>query len=230
MWWARPDSAGHRHLMLLDEVERARHESFLNPADRDRYLASHALARLVLADTMAVDPASLRFARRCRRCGGPHGKPRLIGPGRLPELSLTHSGRCVGVAMAMVSVGLDVELAGRLGDAEILAEQILSVEEIPYWRGLPPQMASNALVRWWTRKEAVLKATGDGLNLPMPSFTVSPPDQPARLLDWAGTGSTEQPVQLHDLSPATDHPACVASLGVTKLEVIEHDGDALLQV
>jgi 4'-phosphopantetheinyl transferase len=89
VWWAAPvDPESAPALVdLLDEHERDRLARFRRPADRERYLAAHALARLVLAPLVGTAADALAFDRTCR-CGVPHGKPVLPGG---PGFSLSHA-------------------------------------------------------------------------------------------------------------------------------------------
>jgi 4'-phosphopantetheinyl transferase len=211
VWWARPVSEAPHLAALLDAHERERLERFRRPADRARYLAAHALARLVLAARLDSDPAGLEFDRTCR-CGKPHGKPTLPGL----HFSLTHSGDRVGVAVSADGpVGLDVEELRELGDLAALAGHALSPAE-------PRPADGPAFLRVWTRKEALLKATGEGLSSPMNAITLAG----ARVESW-----TDGPAQvwLVDLRAGPSHPAALAGLGPRPAEVTERDGDPLLR-
>lgn len=223
VWWARPhDPAAHPRLVaLLDEHERERLRAFRRPEDAARYLAAHALARLVLARRLDAHPGALAFDRTCR-CGEQHGKPRLAGPG--PQFSLTHSGDLVGLAVADGPVGLDVEHHRTLSDVAGMAEHVSSPAELA--RPLPAGTAEFLVV--WTRKEALLKVTGQGLSLPMSAITLRPGAGPPAVQAWDGEGAPEGPVWLADLAPAPRHPAAVAGLGEVAPPVGEHDGDAVL--
>ncbi|MFC5993429.1 4'-phosphopantetheinyl transferase family protein, partial [Pseudonocardia hispaniensis] len=205
---------------LFDEHERDRLTAFRRPADRARYLAAHALARLVLGDRLAAHPAGLRFDRTCR-CGQQHGKPRLDGDG--PGFSLTHSGDLVGVAVFDGAVGLDVEQHRPLSDLAAMAAHICSPVELTRPRPTGPR----AFLTTWTRKEALLKATGDGLSRPMSAITLSPPWRPPAVEAWTGDGAPREAVWLADLMPAPDHPAAVAGFGAAPT-IREFDGDPLL--
>lgn len=211
MWWAAPRSpADAPHLVdLLDADERARLGRFRRVADAARYLAAHALARLALAGPLGVDPGSLTFDRTCR-CGQPHGKPRLTGPG--PGFSLTHAGHLVGVAVHAGPVGLDVEQVRPLSDLAAMAAHACAPGETVADTG--------AFFRLWTRKEALLKSTGEGLSTPMSDITLTP----AGAVRWAGRA-----VWLHDLSPAPGHPAALAGPGAVAPVVVQEDGNALLR-
>lgn len=213
VWWASPAAAADHLVRLLDDAERDRHRRFLRPADRDLYLTAHALTRIVLGDHLGRAPAEVGLYAECARCGGPHGKPRLRD-GDL-EFSLSHSGDRVGVAVTRaIPVGLDVEQEVTGRDLDSLIAVVLS----------PGERAADAreFTTYWTRKEAVLKTTGDGLSVPMTSLTVSPPGEPADLLSWPGGPA----VALHDLSPGAGHLGCVGSLAPVTVE--ERDGTPLL--
>jgi 4'-phosphopantetheinyl transferase len=211
VWWAAPRSpAAAPHLVaLLDAEERARMDRFRREIDAARYLAAHALARLALARPLDVDPAGLAFDRTCR-CGQPHGKPRLDGPG--PAFSMTHAGDLVGVAVHRDPVGLDVEQVRPLSDLAAVAAHACA----------PGETVADAdgFFRLWTRKEALLKSTGEGLSTPMSDIALSP----GGAVRWA-----DRTVWLHDLSPAPDHPAALAGPGAVAPAVVEEDGNALLR-
>ncbi|GAB3810686.1 4'-phosphopantetheinyl transferase family protein [Micromonospora zhanjiangensis] len=99
LWWAEARNPAARLVDLLDDEERPRLDRFVRPEDRDRFLVAHALARLVVADALRVTPADVRFDRSCARCGAAHGKPQVVPTHGPAYVSLTHSGRWVGVAL-----------------------------------------------------------------------------------------------------------------------------------
>ena len=223
VWWARPlDPDTHPGLVaLLDDHERARMAAFRTPDDRRRYLAAHALARLVLAAHLGTDPARIAMDRTCR-CGEQHGKPTLAASPEAPGFSLTHSGELVGVALGPGAVGLDVERQRRIG-VDGLADHVLSDAE----RGTLPDEA--AILVTWTRKEALLKATGDGLSGPMTAITLGSPLAEAHVRAWTGAHAPRGPVWVRDLrTPLADHPAAVAGFGPFVPDLRAGDGDAVL--
>jgi 4'-phosphopantetheinyl transferase len=194
VWWAAPVApAGAPGLVaLLDRHERDRLDRFRRPADQARYLAAHALVRLVLAESVGTSPAALEFDRTCR-CGEQHGKPVLAGG---PGFSLTHAGDLVGVAVHPVGdVGLDVEQVRELGDLEAMAAHVCSPRESAADAVADP----GAFFTLWTRKEAYMKATGAGFALPPQSFAVE--GLPAA--GWT----------LRDLPVGAGFAACVAVRG-----------------
>ncbi|MEU8572516.1 4'-phosphopantetheinyl transferase superfamily protein [Streptomyces asoensis] len=222
VWWARLDDARPALLTLLDPVERARYESTPDPAARGRFLVGCALGRLVLGRLLDLPPADVPLRRVCPRCGGPHGKPRLrtpptglSGEPQALDFSVTHSGRLVGVAVCRDGeVGLDVEESGpgTVVDVDSAARVALSAAELAALRARPAGERQSAFLRTWTRKEAVLKALGTGLTVPLRELEVSPPDRPPAVLTWP---TPFQPhsrprMSLADLMVENTHPAAVA--------------------
>lgn len=225
VWWARPVEPGARPELgaLLDAHERDRLGRFRRAADRARYLAAHALARLVLADLLGAAPAAVRLDRTCR-CGQQHGKPRLPD-GAAPHFSLTHAGELVGLAVrAAAPVGLDAEEVRPLSDLAGMARHAWSPAELA--RGTP--VGPEAFFTTWTRKEALLKATGDGLAVPMAGITLDPPDAPPRVCAWSGEGAPGGPLWLRDLDVRPGYRAALAGPGATAPAVTVLDGDAVL--
>jgi 4'-phosphopantetheinyl transferase len=216
VWWARPvppvDGGGLA--ALLDAHERGRLDRFRREADRARYLAAHALARLALAAALGRSAADLEFDRTCR-CGKQHGKPVLPGG---PAFSLTHAGGLVGVAVHPHGpVGLDVEEERELTDLPALAQHACSPAETA------PDPAGFFVL--WTRKEALLKATGAGLASPMAAITLGP----SGVVEWTGDGAPSGPVWLRDLRPGPGYRAAIAGLGAEPAAVRIEDGDVLLR-
>lgn len=205
VWWAPagdvvPDDS------VLDAAERERMARFVHDADRIRYAAAHTLARVVLGAHLGVPPGSVGFQAVCRRCGGAHGKPFVAGG---PEFSLTHGGDLVAVAVTRAGpVGVDVEPVARTLEPG-LAATVLAAEE-PYG-GHPAD-----LIRYWARKEAVLKATGDGLAVPPSSVVVTPPGAAPRVLASPADG----PVQLADLDLPPAYAGAVAVLAAQPPRIV----------
>ena len=216
---------------VLDAAERARSARFAFEADRRRYVVAHVLARKVLADHLGAGPSDLRFTTACARCGGPHGKPALAGPGAGDvEFSISHSGdwAVVGVARG-VQIGVDVE---RIlpSIAELAATHgFLAPVERHVVLSLPFARRAFAVGRYWVRKEATLKASGDGLAVPPAALTVSPPAEPAAVLAY-GSAWTSGPVRLHDLAAREGHLGSVAVLSDSAPIVVEHEATAVIGV
>lgn len=184
VWLARPSAASPWLLNLLDAEERGRHARFRNGPDRSRFLAAHSLVRLLLARYCGADPANLRFAMHCGACGGAHGKPYLVDPAGDLEFSLSHAGDRVAVAVARAPVGVDVEAPYAFADWPELVPEILDAEER---RALARRTVAERpamLQRYWTCKEAILKATGIGLSVSPSDVGVSDPTGWPTLRRW----------------------------------------------
>ncbi|MFD1507652.1 4'-phosphopantetheinyl transferase superfamily protein [Georgenia yuyongxinii] len=241
VWWATPSTTGRHHSQgphdgpagpaglpaltrLLEPVERRRAARLVGGA-RAGFVTARALLRLLLAPAVGVAPHELRLDTTCPRCGGDHGKPRLPGPAAV-EFSLAHTAGQVVVAVSTgPPVGVDVEALARLTDQD--AAGLLSTAELGELGELPATARRAALAVWWTRKEAVLKATGEGLAVPPETIQVTGPKLPAALLTWPGPAPPPA-VTLADLHPSPAFVASVAVMGPGPLTVVEHDGDALL--
>lgn len=221
IFWAAPvEPAAAPHLVrLLDAHERERMKRFRRAADQARYLAAHALTRVVLGDTLGTPAEVLTFDRTCR-CGRQHGKPVLVHAGA-PAFSMTHAGQFVGVAVHGSPVGLDVEEVRQLTDLASMAAHACSPAELAAGAGT----SAAAFFSVWTRKEAVLKATSDGLSVPMSSLTLGP----GRVQEWTGDGDPRSPMWVHESAPAPGYVAAVAGFGPRAPQVVEQDGNTLLR-
>ncbi|ROQ39503.1 4'-phosphopantetheinyl transferase [Frondihabitans sp. PhB188] len=170
----------------LDAGERRRAARFASARDARRYAAAHAGLRDVLGEAAGVAGGGLEFLRApCFSCGERHGKPSLADG---PHFSLSRSGRWAAIAVADEPVGVDIERAQELGAAPSLADTLLAEGE-----------ASSDLLRTWVRKEALLKATGEGLTRPM--TTVRADDE--RIVDLALDGPLVGALAFTVASPAS---------------------------
>lgn len=224
VWWAHTSAAGERLLRLLDSEELARQSRFRLQADRDRHLVGRSLARLVLAERAGCAPEKVTFDLRCLSCeeksrtgadgGGedPHGKPVPAGPAQGWEISVSHSGEWVAVALARETpVGVDVERVSDTRDLAGLAGYTLADSEHEVWSALPEEGRTGAFFGYWARKEALLKATGLGLSGGLRRVAVTPPYTDARLLAWEGGGAPAS-AWLSDLDRGADYRSAVAVL------------------
>src|SRR5260370_39039848 len=188
VWWARRQAAAPRLAALLDDLERQRWSAYRREADRERFLVGCALAKTVIAACSGQRRAEVSLDRTCRLCGQPHGKPAVRGGG--PEFSVSHSGDLVAVAVATAPVGVDVEqLDGRArelggGDPVTLARMVLAEEERAALAAVDPEGRARAFLVAWTRKEAVTKAQGDGVRVPVGAVVVAADLAVPRVTAW----------------------------------------------
>ena len=196
-------------LGLLDTSERTRADRFRRPEDRTRFLAAHGQTRLVLAASGAGRAEGLRFATN------ETGKPRLAGARRPITFNLSHSGDWAALAVAALGdVGVDIEAMRPFDDVEGFASRTFAPGEAAELALLPPPRRQEGFFACWARKEAILKADGRGLGLPLESFEVSvDPDAPPRVLRAEGPAAAVAAFRLWDLPQIPGHRAAAAAAG-----------------
>jgi 4'-phosphopantetheinyl transferase len=145
---------------LLSEHERAKADRLVRPQHRRREIVAHATLRRILASYLDADAAQLVFQREAR--GKPYLEP---APGaRQLQFNLSHSQDHAMVAVCLGRrVGVDVEMVRREVPATRLARRFFDPGEADALETLPPAEQLPAFFRAWTRKEALLKATGEGI-------------------------------------------------------------------
>jgi len=196
-----------RQLLTADEICRA--ERFYFPKDRDHFIVARGVLRRILGRYLDTEPSRLRF------CYSAYGKPALdteFGGGAL-RFNVSHSH---GVALYGVSrgreVGIDLERIRPDFADDRVAERFFSSREVAALRSLPQSMRRDAFFNCWTRKEAYIKARGEGLSLRLDQFDVSlAPGEPAALLDTQDDPQEACRWSLQELAPS---PGYVAALAV----------------
>jgi 4'-phosphopantetheinyl transferase len=166
LWCAELDGDGASAPLpveLLAPAERARAERFRFSRDRRRFIAARAVLRRILGRCLARPPAEIGFDY------GPHGKPCLaaLDGGRAESLAfnLAHSGGLALIAVAWGRrLGVDLEAVRPLADLERIARRYFSPAEAASLLCLPVEQRPQAFFSCWTRKEAYLKATGEGIG------------------------------------------------------------------
>ena len=163
----------------LSPDEKARANRFVFQPDRSAFVAARGILRQLLGRYLSRAPALLEFEY------GAQGKPALRAPSPQPSLqfNLSHSHGVALFAFALGrNVGVDVELVRPDFAGEKIAERYFSPQEVAELRSLPPALQHEAFFLCWTRKEAYIKARGQGLQVPLQSFQVSlTPGEPERL-------------------------------------------------
>lgn len=155
---------------ILSSDEATRASRFHFSRDRQRFIAGRAVLRIILAGYLATEPNGLRFSYSQKE------KPSL-GPSHADSnvmFNISHSG---GVALLAFTrgreIGVDVEKVRSDFELEAIARRFFSAHEQKQLAAVPAEEKPAAFFRCWTRKEAYIKATGDGLSLPLSQFDVS---------------------------------------------------------
>ena len=182
-----------RRFAATTDAERERASQFWRPEDGDRHLSAHGALRLVLADYLGCDPLTLRFET------GEHGKPFLVDAPL--EFNLAHSGDLALIAVAGGRrVGVDVERLRPLLDLDDLAPRVCTPDELVTLATLAEPHRGDAFLAMWARKEALAKATGEGIRGVVRDARRTPGDAQDR---WT----------LLDIGDLPGYAACVAAEG-----------------
>lgn len=220
VWCAGLDLAGESLQLLealLSTAERERLRSFRFERDRRRCIARRGILRTLLSRYLDCDPAEVQFTY------GPRGKPALAAfPGILEgqlAFNLSHSAGVALFAIARQPLGVDLELIRTDLAHTALAQRYFSPVEQAALRALPPGQQLAAFFYCWTRKEALVKALGEGLSISLDSFDVSVTAGQARLLAWRGPGATSLDWQLVDLEPGPGFAAALALAGEREWQI-----------
>lgn len=154
----------HESVISAEETQRAARFHF--PRDRNRFILAHRAMREILAQYLNCCPGQLDFSTNG------HGKPSL-SDGNL-QFNLSHSGTCALLAVSPLhKVGIDVEQIRTDVEIEVLARRFFSQLEHSELMAIPREQRVAAFYRYWTLKEAYIKAQGLGLSLPLDSFDLS---------------------------------------------------------
>jgi 4'-phosphopantetheinyl transferase len=191
-------------LLADDEVARARRYRFTR--DRGRFVAARAFLRRTLAGYLSTAPARLAFSY------GRFGRPELVpSPGdETVSFNLSHSGDMALLAITCERrVGIDIERLEHRADLPAVAAHFFSARENAALNDIPAEGRDLAFYRCWTRKEAFLKALGDGLAYPLDAFDVSL-DLAPRLLRIGNSSEAPSQWTLHHLEPALGYVAALA--------------------
>jgi 4'-phosphopantetheinyl transferase len=192
----------------LTDEERQRAARFAHERNRVQSVVCRAALRRVLAAYGAGPAVDITFEYAAA------GKPGLA-PHRNPaglEFNLAHSGQAAVIALARgCPVGVDVELVRPRPDLEGLARTVFSPEEMAEWLSLSECLRVPGFFAGWSRKEAFIKATGEGLSRPLESFSVSlTPGAAPRILRIDDDRDAGTRWTLHDLTRDDAYAAAVA--------------------
>lgn len=211
--WAASLPRLTNHLSFRESVlstdEQARAARFRFDQDRNRFVAGRGLLRIILGRYLCLEPARLRFTYSSR------GKPALMeldGRDRL-HFNVAHSDDLVLVAVSTnCEVGVDVERVRPLSDAGDIAARYFTPGESAGLNVLPDVQKPEAFFNLWTRKEAWLKATAEGIGDSLNQVEVSfLPGAPAQLISLFGSVESVQAWSLWELAPAPGYVGALAA-------------------
>ena len=191
--------------------ERARAERFYFQKHREHFIAGRGLLRDILSRYLDRDPDQLRF------CYNAYGKPSLTEETSAEGIcfNLSHSHEMALYALTRGrEIGVDIEYFRPDVEAEKLAERFFSPREVAVLRALPEHLRKEGFFNCWTRKEAYIKAEGQGMSIPLSTFDVSlTPGEPAALLRTQNHPQETSRWSLQALNPAPSYAAALAVKG-----------------
>jgi 4'-phosphopantetheinyl transferase len=205
VWLSGSDAslAYYRSMLSPEELQRA--ERFRFEHLRHSYTRSRGSLRLLLAHYLGRPPNEIQLI--CR----PKGKPILRDSSQI-DFNASHSGQMALYAFTVgCELGIDVEQLRKLDDAESIAARFFSTAEASELLSLTPEQRGPAFFRCWTRKEAYVKAVGDGLAIPLNRFQVTLlPGIPARFVQLASDMGTAADWTLDHLELAPGYLGALA--------------------
>jgi len=182
LWWCDLDrrcADAAALARLLSDAERARAARFGTDRLRDRWIAGRATLRELLAPVLGTTPQDVPLRR------GRRGRPEIAIDGAV-DFNVSHTRGAAAIAVGIglgrdFRIGVDVEREDRDVGADRLARRVLAPGERASLDGLDADARRRRFLRIWTYKEAMSKATGDGLIAPFAKLEVDV-DAPARLV------------------------------------------------
>jgi 4'-phosphopantetheinyl transferase len=198
-----------RRSLAADEQTRA--ARFYFERDRKHFIIARGVLRAILGFYLNRAPECLSF------CYNSYGKPALAEEPNLDAIrfNVSHShGEALYAVTRGRAVGIDVErIRPDLPVAQI-AGRFFSQREIMMLRALPGEMQRQAFFRYWTHKEAYIKARGEGLSLPLDQFDVSlDPGEPGIVVGTSQDPSEGSRWSLKEITSCPDYAAAVAVEG-----------------
>ncbi len=202
-----------KHLSLcaaaVSELELERAERFRFPRLRRRFLLAHGCLRALLARYLNIPGTMVQFGYQTR------GKPFVRAPATELRFNQSDSGDLAAFAFTLgCELGVDIEAVRHVPNMEDIAARFFSRPEVVDLFSLPPADRRQAFYSAWTRKEAYIKAVGDGLQIPLDTFSVTlRPGDEARLIHIRDDPRAALDWQLHAFDPAEGFLGALAYLG-----------------
>ncbi len=167
-------------LSLLDDYERQRAEAFRFLRDKESFVVAHAALRRILGNYLNLAPVAIRFQYNSFK------KPHVANEGAAKvSFNLSHSQQYALVAVTLShDLGVDIEYMKKSRDLSQIAERFFSEKEFEEYHSLASEQKLEGFYNAWTRKEAFIKAMGQGLFCSLKDFVVNlTPGVEAKIID-----------------------------------------------
>jgi 4'-phosphopantetheinyl transferase len=188
-----------------DELQRASRFHF--ERDRRRFIVARGCLRQLLAERLGVHPRTVELAY------GINGKPVLAGGSAAMDwrFNVSHSEDVAVFAFCRGrDVGIDVEAVHPVKHADTIASEFFSRTELEAYMALSPREKELGFFNCWTRKEAFIKALGEGMSFTLSDFDVSlSPNEPARIIRVGDQEGNDTEWLLRSFSPMSGYVAAV---------------------
>ena len=205
----------------LSEEERERADRLHFIHHQRRFVLSHGVLRWLLGHYLKLPPESIKYSY------GLKGKPHSADAKHRVDFNMSHSGSLAVYAFTSseqmgVDIGVDVEQVRPVPDMNDLAARFFSREEVADLAALDESHRREGFFNCWTRKEAYIKAIGDGLSVPLDAFSVSlRPGVPAQLLSIDGEESARSKWILHHFVPEAGYVGALGYRAPARKLVVE---------
>ncbi len=191
--------------LLLDAIEQKRAGQFKFVRDKNHFMVSHAILRILLSNYLLCAPDKITFEYN------EHGKPFLNNP---LQFNLSHSKDYAVVAITLNDpIGVDIEYQQPVDRMDAIVHRFFSAKEIQAYNALSDDQKVSGFYNAWTRKEAFVKAIGKGIFYALDHFDVTL-DQPAKILSIKDQEASAWQLQAFDTAP--HYAAAVAWKGGKK--------------
>jgi 4'-phosphopantetheinyl transferase len=216
VWFAeldKPEICVHQFEEILSIDERQKAGRFAFKRDRINFIIAHGVLRTIIGRYfLSVEPSKLKF------CYGVRGKPYLSEKFANGELSFNQADSNGMVLYAFAKnreVGIDIEYMRPIADAQQIVDGSFSEYERIAYNSLPEGEKHGAFYKCWTRKEAFIKAIGEGLYFLLDRFDVSiSPDRPAKIISINGKSNDASSWALFDIEVKQDFAAAFSCEGL----------------
>ncbi len=194
-------------LLAPEEIDRALRFHFQR--DHDHFVIVRGVLRILLGAYIQIPPEQSRFQYSAR------GRPSLAldQADAMLDFNVSHSHELALLTFSRGrAVGIDLEYVRQDIAHEQIAEHFFSAQEVASLQALSDNLRATAFFNCWTRKEAFIKATGEGLSRPLDQFSMSlAPGEAARLLAIQGQPEELSKWFIQDLEPGPGYAAALVA-------------------
>lgn len=153
------------YFYILNQEEKENASNFKETYQKKYYILSHVILRLLLSKYTGVDPALIEIHKN------KYGKPFITSHNL--QFNISHSKNKLAIAIAVCEVGIDIEYVNPNFDINEILNVTLSINEELNIKKLKPNLQKKQFYLYWTKKEALLKAIGTGINMDLNKLEIS---------------------------------------------------------